>query len=306
MQLKNALKKVRSTLHFNRLARVLGVKKISYKQDLFSNQYHDKYIKYSQLPDYHLVVRSHESTLFGGNGGLPSFILDWLKEAYLKSNRAYLRFLAIFDDTLVKQAVHLDSYRSIVFRAEACPDEVSQLRLEQSYFQALTEHYQDMNMVPATLLTRAEGYCLQHLKLLLSYYFPYKITLLTSQLEKRAIPQEAQSRLGRCQLGQGAVLGKQFVQLGRTISVVVEIESAHLFSQIEQQAKTKEGILQSIKLICNHYVNHEVVVKVEAEYTGLYHTSLQLTENKQRAVVLGVNGSLAAHNDSNKRTVRAL
>lgn len=307
MQLKQkALYKVKSVLHFNRLARVLGVKKISYKQDLFSNQYHDKCIKFTQLPDQHLVVRSHQATLFGINGGLPHFILDWLKEAYLKSNRAYLRFIAIFDDAMVRQSVKLDSYNSIVYRAEKCGDKQQQNALKQSYFEALTAHYEELNMLPATLVVRGESHSLNNLKLLLAYYFPFQFTIALNQLEKKPIPQTARSRLGGCQLGHGAIVGETFVQLGRTLNVVVKIDDSAFFSQIEQQNSAAMDVLQSIKSICKYYVNHEVVVNVEAEYTGPDKSCLALTKNKQHALVLGINSNLATLHGTNKRTVRAL
>lgn len=307
MQLKQkALNKVKSTLHFNRLARNLGVKTLSYKQDLFSNQYHDKYIKYTQLPDNHLVVRSNQATLFGINGGLPHFILDWLKEAYLKSNRAYLRFIAIFDDALVKQSVKLDAFNSVVYRAEQCENEHQQEVLKQSYFKALTEHYSELNMLPATLIVRAESYSLTNLKLLLAYYFPFDFEISLNQLEKKTIPASARGRLGQCQLGHGAIIGETFVQLGRKLNITVQIEDAAFFAKLEQQKKAAVDVLSSIKLICNHYVNHEVVVNVEAEYTGSDTSCLALSKNKQHALLLGVNSNLATQRGTNNRTVRAL
>ncbi|AIY65051.1 type VI secretion system baseplate subunit TssG [Pseudoalteromonas piratica] len=307
MQLRQkALNKVKSTLHFNRLARILGVKKISYKQDLFSNQYHDKYIKYTQLPDSHLVVRSNQASLFGINGGLPNFILDWLKEAYLKSNRAYLRFIAIFDDVLVKQTVKLDTFNSIVYRAEQCETLQQQETLKQSYFKALSEHYTGLNMLPATLIVRAEGNSLANLKLLLAYYFPFEFAINLNTLEKKRIPREARGRLGQCKLGQGAIIGESFMQLGRKLNITVKIDDATFFTELEQQSSAAVDVLSTIKLICNHYVNHEVVVNVEAEYTGSEQSCLALSKDKQHTLLLGVNSNLASQRGTSQRTVRAL
>ncbi|MCG9759118.1 MULTISPECIES: type VI secretion system baseplate subunit TssG [Pseudoalteromonas] len=306
MQLtKRLFSKVSSVLHFTRLLRVAGAKKISFKQHLFSDTYGKRKIDYQELADQHFVVDSNEATLFGERGGLPHFILDWLKEAYLRNNRAYLRFLAIFDNTFVHQSLELKAFASKVFRAEATTTEQQQRQLLQSYFSSLTENYETLSMIPATLITRAEHYSLSNLQRLLKHYFPHPIRLAMSDIEVKEIPPAARSRLSACQLGRGAVLGKQFAQLGRTLTVTVSFDDAMVFSKLEKQEAEQVALLSAIKSLCCHYVNHEVAVEVEAEYIGTVPSTLVLTNN-YKGIVLGVNANLARRNDDQKRTVRAL
>ena len=306
MQLsKRVFNRVSSALHFTRLARLFGAKKVSFKQELFSDNYTNRHIKYDELADKHYVVSAHEATLFGPQGGLPNLILDWLKEAYLKSNRAYLRFLAIFDNTFVHQALQLKSYSSLVFRAEQTQTAHDVLTLKRSYFYSLTAQYEALSMLPATLVVRSEHYSLNNLVLLLKHYFPNDISVSLTELEEKVIPAQARSRIGHCQLGQGAVLGRKFPQLGRKIIVKVKFESASCFAKLERQDSELVGRLQAIKTLCNYYVNHEVVVDVEAEYTGSQASCLKLTKQQPDAIVLGVNSNLATRNGIYKRIVRA-
>ncbi|MBQ4861257.1 type VI secretion system baseplate subunit TssG [Pseudoalteromonas sp. MMG013] len=306
MQLsKRVFTKVSSALHFTRLARLFGAKKVSFKQELFSDHYTDRHIKYDELADRHYVVSAHEATLFGPNGGLPNFILDWLKEAYLRLNRAYLRFLAIFDNTFVHQSLQLKSYSSVVLRAEKAQTAYEALTLKRSYFYSLTAQYDELAMLPATLVVRSEHYCLNNLVLLLKHYFPNDVSVSLTALEEKQIPDQARSRVGRCQLGQGAVLGRKFPQLGRKIIVSVKFESAICFAKLERQDSELMGRLRAIKTLCNYYVNHEVAVDVEAEYTGSQVESLYLTKQQSQAIVLGVNSNLATRGGIFKRIVRA-
>ncbi|MDW7551243.1 type VI secretion system baseplate subunit TssG [Pseudoalteromonas sp. McH1-7] len=306
MQLTRRLfAKVSSVLHFTRLLRVAGAKKISFKQHLFSDTYGKRKIDYQELADKHFVVDSNEATLFGERGGLAHFILDWLKEAYLRNNRAYLRFLAIFDNTLVHQSLQIKSFSSLIFRTETTTTAQQQRQLLQSYFSSLTEHYGELSMLPATLITRAEHYSLSNLQRLLRHYFPHAIHLTMSDIEVKSIPSHARSQLGSCQLGRGAVLGAQFAQLGRTLTVTVMYEDAAIFSKLEQQEAQQVELLSAIKSLCSHYVSHEVVVEVEAQYIGTVPSDLVLTHH-QKGIVLGVNANVTRRNGNQKRTVRAL
>lgn len=301
---KHLLDKVRSSFQMIRLARVVSGKPVKYQQALFSDNYHEEYCRYEQQSDGSYVVESKDKGLFGVRGGLPNFILDWLKISYHRGNEAYLTFLSYFEQRLVELRHEKAKMRSVVYRAETASNEKSREQLANQYFSSLNFDHDEYNIIPSTLLNRHAGRSMTSIHRMLGFYFPYQFEIETDDIEWKVIAPESRSRLGHTQLGRGVVLGHKYPQLSQHVTVKIIISDAEQFELFANETTEAAKQLTQIKELCQQCFSEHASIDVVAQFTGIRTTPKALTKRKGQAITLGCNAQLLTKENSQLQQIR--
>lgn len=300
----NLLAKVRSSFQLTRLTYALTGKKAQTKHELFSDHYHEEYCRFEQLANGEYAVESKDKGLFGVRGGLPNFILDWLKLSFHRGNEAYLQFLSYFEHRLVELRHKKADMSSIIFRAEKVSDEQQKQALKNQYLAPINFDFSPFNLVPSTLLNRHANRSIVNIHRMLGYYFPYKFEIVTDNIEWKIIPPESRSRLGRTQLGKGLILGEKHPQLGHKVTVIVHAKSAEQFQQFYITNSDATNHLRLIKNFCRKSFTDHACVDVVAQYNGERVNPREITKDLSKAMVLGSNVQLLSKNNIQQQQVR--
>ena len=301
---KGLLSKVRSSFQLARLTYAISGKKAQYHNELFSDNYHEEYCRHERLPDGSYLVESKDKGLFGVRGGLPNFILDWLKLSYHRGNEAFLSFLSHFEQRLIELRHKKARAASIIYRAEHCTDQKQQKALANQYFSTLNFEHTDYNIIPSTLLNRHASRSITSIHRMLGYYFPYKFDIKTDNLEWQVIPQQARSQLGKTQLGCGLILGNKYPQLSRKISIIIKLTDSEQFRQFSVADSQEARHLEQIKTISRQCFSEHASIEVIAQYTGERVNPCTLTTNTRGAIILGENAQLLGQTKNQLQKIR--
>lgn len=305
MRLGNSvLAKVRSSFQMKRLVNTLSGKPVHYQNELFSDNYHEEYCRYQRNSDGSYNVESKDKGLFGVRGGLPNFILDWLKLSFHRSNEAFFSFLSYFEQRFVELRHTKAEMVSIVYRAEQVKTEQERQALLNQYFASMNFEQSDYNTIPATLLNRHAGRSLNTIHRMLGFYFPYQFEIETDNIEWKVIPQEARSKLGHTQLGRGVVLGNKYPQLSHKVKVKINLTDEHQFQQFSVAGSTATRHLEQIKVFCRQCFSEHASVDVIAQYIGKRVSQKSLTKSSTQAIALGCNAQLLTKQNSQLQQIR--
>ena len=292
-----------------RLTYALSGKKAQYQHELFSDNYHEEYCRAEKQGDGSFVVESKDKGLFGVRGGLPNFILDWLKLSFHRGNEAFLSFLTHFEQRLVELRHEKAQMASIVYRAERLKqdeqgNDESKAALANQYFAAMNFEHPDYNIIPSTLLNRHAGRSITSIHRMLGYYFPYQFEIESGDIEWKVIAPESRSQLGKSQLGRGLVLGKQYAQLSRKITVKIIASNATQFQQFSIAESVASKHLEKIRGFCRQCLSEHAHIDVIAQYQGERVNNKALTKQLGQAIVLGSNAQLLARQDVQLQQIR--
>ncbi|REL30710.1 type VI secretion system baseplate subunit TssG [Thalassotalea euphylliae] len=301
---KGLMAGVRSSFQLKRLANALSDKPVRYQSELFSDHYHKQYCRYERAADGSYLVESKDKGLFGVRGGLPNFILDWLKLSFHRANEAFFSFLSYFEQRFVELRHAKAEMTSVVYRAEQTQSTQDQQVLLNQYFASMNFDHCDYNTAPVTLLNKHSGRSLNTIHRMLGLYFPYKFEISTDNIEWKVIPMAARSQLGQTQIGRGTVLGHKYPQLSHKVTVTIKVSDADQFQQFSVTGSTAAKHLEQIKEFCRQCFSEHASVDVIAQYHGRRVSPTSLTKKNTNAVVLGNNAQLLTTQKNQLQQIR--
>ena len=300
----HVMTRVRSSFQLKRLTSALSKKPVRYQHELFSDNYHKEYCHYEQAPDGSYRVESKDKGLFGVRGGLPNFILDWLKLSFHRSNEAFFSFLSYFEQRFVELRHEKAAMVSVVYRAEQTQNKQQQQALLNQYFASMTFEHDEYNTIPATLLNRHAGRSLNTVHRMLVFYFPYQFEIAMDDIEWKMIPLTSRSKLGHTQLGRSLVMGEKYPQLSRKVKIIIKVKDKQEFQQFSVTGSHAARHLEQISEFCRHCFSEHASVDVIAQYDGQRVSQQSLTKNSAQAIALGRNAQLLTKQNNQLQQIR--
>ena len=219
---------------------------------------------------------------------IPEYLSEIMANQQFSGEYTLQNFLGVFADREIRQLIELDSFESIVFRAEKSKTKQEQREFLGSYFAGLLPKLAPLNLLPISVTLRSGAESLPRLKQILEYYHNFRFSVMANSTQRNSIGISSRSKLGHAVLGKGMVVGSSYTSLGSRITVGIQLESRAKY--LDLIAGPHE--LKSIARLSRLHLPSASQVNVEVALSCSESGPMKLDTSSAKRLKLGSNTKL--------------
>ncbi|MBU2898824.1 type VI secretion system baseplate subunit TssG [Vibrio hepatarius] len=245
-------------------------------------------IQYFSLKNNRLKLRLAKQALSGVKGVIPNYIYEELLSALHRDDHALKNFLDVFNQRYFELVSHLEAGAWLVVQNELQPQKTSLLNNLAALSKSHAKYFQ------YSMLLNQGQRNLSTLSQILNDYFPFDINVSTKVNERRQLPYDSLTRIGKdahfnSRVGHGFLLGKTCLT-----------HFSHLLVYITPKTESELVTIQSdpllakhMKEVIQHYLGDNTSTSVYLNVKREYLNRPRLSSNKHNAAKLGEVDCLA-------------
>ena len=245
-------------------------------------------IQYFSLKDNRLKLRLAKQALSGVKGVIPNYIYEELLSSLHRDEHALKDFLDVFNQRYFELVSHLETGSWLVIQNEIQPEKTALLNNLAALDRKHSKYFQ------YSMLLNQGQRNLQTLSQILNDYFPFRMKVSTKINERRQLPGDSLTRLGK-HINYNSRVGHGFL-LGNTCL----IHFSHLLVYITPKTENELITIQSDPLLAKnmreliqHYLGDNTPISVYLNVKREYLNRPRLSSNKYNAAKLGEVDCLA-------------
>ncbi|GLT17780.1 hypothetical protein GCM10007938_15580 [Vibrio zhanjiangensis] len=245
-------------------------------------------IQYFSLKNNRLKLRLAKQALSGVKGVIPNYIYEELLSALHRDEHALKDFLDVFNQRYFELVSHLETGKWLVVQNEINPEKVSLIR----NLSALDQKHS--NYLQYSMLLNQGQRNLNTLSQILNDYFPFDIKVSTKVNERRQLPCDSLTRLGKenqfnSRIGQGFLLGKTCLTHFSHLLVFITPRTENELISIQSDPL----LAKHMKELIQHYLGDNTPTSIYLNVKREYLNRPRLSSNQYNAAKLGEVDCLA-------------
>lgn len=252
-------------------------------------------IQYFSLKGNKAKLRLAKEALSGVKGVIPNYIYEELLSAIHNDDHSLQDFLDVFNQRHFEITYRTNVQRWLLVENEQNSKKAALL----NHFSALGKEHKEY--LQYSLLLSQQSRSLTTLKKILNDFFPYSIDVECKAFERRLLPTDSLTRLGKnrdfnSRLGQGFLVGRTCLVNFNNLSIFVTPKSRSEFLEIQQD----DQLAKSMWSLTQHYLKDNTPVAIYLNVKRSYLTKPRLSSNVSIAARLGEIDYLAPQHSPDK------